>query len=134
MTLTGIYVFYATTLTFQSTETVTLISYDQKTVTASGSPLQATVSAGIYKVETNDPIQTETYPTTDAGNISVFECPSVEVPSNKDAPPNPPPSRALDLYSDVTMSTLQSFFVSDAKSSGFPTGRKSEAESVTAVP
>jgi hypothetical protein len=119
--LTGIYVSATTTLTFQTTETVTLVCYDSSkpAITATGSPLQATVGQGIYKVLTNDTIHTATAPTTAGNNISVFECPSV-----KDPTPDPPAFATTNhLY--TTMSSLGAFFVQpDGRSMAFPTSAR----------
>lgn len=112
--LTGIYVFDSTTLTFQTSETVVLTSFDQHTtVTASGNPLQVTVPRGIYKIETNAGINLGTLPNTPTSNMSFFECPNL-----KDSPPEAP-GLANGMYN--TKADLTAFFVHpDAKSAAFP--------------
>jgi hypothetical protein len=112
MMITGIYVSSTVTLTFTTSEAVVLVPYDttKSSITASGSPLQASVPAGIYKVETNDSINCVGSP---SGNCAMFESPNV-----KDPIPTPP-EFAASMYKD--MASLDTFFVrSDGRSISFP--------------
>jgi hypothetical protein len=109
--ITGIYVSASTTLTFQSSESVTLVCYDSSKppIVASGTPLQASVAAGIYKIESNDPVHT-----SPGGTITVFESSNV-----KDPTPDPP-GFASSMYENKA--SLCAFFVRpDVRSAAFPT-------------
>ena len=111
--LTGIYVCSTMTLTFTTTEPVVLVSYDQRRITATGSPLQATVTQGIYKVQTNDAIHTSPASATD---LSIFEAPSF-----KDPIPDPP-GFASEMKMFTDLNSLDTFFAQQpAKSAAFPT-------------
>jgi hypothetical protein len=118
--LTGIYVSASTTITFTSSEAVVLVPYDstKSSITASGSPLQATVPQGIYKVETNDSINC-TCPASP--QASSFESPNV-----KDPIPTPP-AFAHAMYND-DMSSLGAFFLRpEGRSISFPTSAHAHA-------
>jgi hypothetical protein len=114
--LTGIYVYDSTTLTFNSTESITLIPYasGQSPISVDVKTLQATVPAGIYKIETNDSVNTGCTPASASANVTVFES-----PNTKDPAPDPP-GQARVLYTDKE--SLCTFFDRpDARSAAFPT-------------
>ena len=117
MMLTGLYVSGTTTLTFTTSEAVVLIPYNaaQSSITASGSPLQASVPAGIYKIETNDSVHCSC---PSSPTVSMFESPDV-----KDPIPTPPDfANQLD---NNDSSSLDLFFVRpNGRSISFPTSAR----------